>query len=96
MQAGCFSGYCFVLLFCLKYIGSLQKKLRFFFFSKKISKFFNKYFLVCRTSGIFFLSVFLNRPTTDSESEIIFDNEDENSKGHSPVSIKIKLVKMKI
>ncbi|NXW06294.1 E2AK4 kinase, partial [Fregetta grallaria] len=23
-------------------------------------------------------------PTTDSESEIIFDNEDENSKGHSP------------
>uniref|UniRef100_A0A8B9BQ29 non-specific serine/threonine protein kinase n=1 Tax=Anser brachyrhynchus TaxID=132585 RepID=A0A8B9BQ29_9AVES len=30
-------------------------------------------------------------PTTDSESEIIFDNEDENSKGH-PVSIKIKLM----
>uniref|UniRef100_A0A8D0FWA2 non-specific serine/threonine protein kinase n=1 Tax=Strix occidentalis caurina TaxID=311401 RepID=A0A8D0FWA2_STROC len=31
-------------------------------------------------------------PTTDSESEIIFDNEDENSKGHPPVSIKIKLM----
>uniref|UniRef100_A0A8C5X3B0 eIF-2-alpha kinase GCN2 n=1 Tax=Malurus cyaneus samueli TaxID=2593467 RepID=A0A8C5X3B0_9PASS len=31
-------------------------------------------------------------PTTDSESEIIFDNEDENSKGHSPVSGKIKLM----
>uniref|UniRef100_U3I6D8 non-specific serine/threonine protein kinase n=1 Tax=Anas platyrhynchos platyrhynchos TaxID=8840 RepID=U3I6D8_ANAPP len=30
-------------------------------------------------------------PTTDSESEIIFDNEDENSKGHPPVSIKIKM-----
>lgn len=44
----------------------------------------------------FFLSVFLNRPTTDSESEIIFENEDENSKGHSPVSVKINLVKMKI
>lgn len=40
-----------------------------------------------------FLSV-LNRPTTDSESEIIFDNEDENSKGHTPVSIAIKLVKI--
>uniref|UniRef100_A0A672V7Z4 non-specific serine/threonine protein kinase n=1 Tax=Strigops habroptila TaxID=2489341 RepID=A0A672V7Z4_STRHB len=31
-------------------------------------------------------------PTTDSESEIIFDNEDENSKGQLPVSIKIKLM----
>uniref|UniRef100_A0A8C0AW68 eIF-2-alpha kinase GCN2 n=1 Tax=Buteo japonicus TaxID=224669 RepID=A0A8C0AW68_9AVES len=32
-------------------------------------------------------------PTTDSESDIIFDNEDENS--NPPVSIKIKLVKIK-
>uniref|UniRef100_A0A8V0ZSX6 non-specific serine/threonine protein kinase n=1 Tax=Gallus gallus TaxID=9031 RepID=A0A8V0ZSX6_CHICK len=31
-------------------------------------------------------------PTTDSESEIVFDNEDENSKGHSPVSTRIKLM----
>ncbi|RMC00444.1 hypothetical protein DUI87_23054 [Hirundo rustica rustica] len=31
--------------------------------------------------GVFSHSIL---PTTDSESEIIFDNEDENSKGHSP------------
>uniref|UniRef100_A0A8C3VLZ7 non-specific serine/threonine protein kinase n=1 Tax=Catharus ustulatus TaxID=91951 RepID=A0A8C3VLZ7_CATUS len=39
--------------------------------------------------GVFSHSIL---PTTDSESEIIFDNEDENSKGHSPVSVKIKLM----
>jgi len=47
-----------------------------------------------KTSSSFSFSA-LNRPTTDSESEIIFDNEDENSKGHPLVSIKIKLVRMK-
>uniref|UniRef100_A0A8C3N2Y5 non-specific serine/threonine protein kinase n=2 Tax=Geospiza parvula TaxID=87175 RepID=A0A8C3N2Y5_GEOPR len=34
--------------------------------------------------GVFSHSIL---PTTDSESEIIFENEDENSKGHSPVSM---------
>lgn len=43
--------------------------------------------------SVFFL---FNRPTTDSESEIVFDNEDENSKGHSPVSTRIKLVRMEM
>lgn len=52
---------------------------------------------VCVRSTNFFFSFFLfNRPTTDSESEIVFDNEDENSKGHPPVSTRIKLVKMEM